>query len=808
MAESEHPFPFIENNLHRDLLQAAGFHSVKDITRGSALEFEKKMVSLPADQAAQIYQSSRTLSDTLDQLTRAAQLSNDPIIRALPGFDSRATATQAREKARAILGDASPFESFTPLPENQHYADPAGIQSLFSPGRYLAVLYGQAKKLGADLDTRRPDLRTLTLNNTSMLTQLPALKILKDVLVLRGGNNEQTLYSTLKTTFYPQSLPYDDDQTKLQLALENRNLTLTQLWWQFDPDNILREDHLLSTMAQLKLTPEYHQHNRFLEKTFYKPGNVPALYGVNDINNLATLDKFARQVGISIDTAQEIGSTAFIQSLLSETEQKSKDTAWLKNVKCLAAADYFIRLSSRTRLSINDLDILFSLTSGQSDIVPLIAFVVCEYLRLNQKYGLTASEFSVLMGNANPPASKGEVPYYDQHFINPSTGEKLALGDSIKISFNLGSADAIREQLSQILGITEEECAAIYSAHIHPGKENDTKIALTSSVLSRFCFYVRGPALLGISRTTAGKLCQLRSTNATLDKPQNTLHTLLAFRAMEDSLAWAVSEQCPPDQILVMLASDSGNGDATFIAQMQARIATREKEQQTLSQFLSSVFRLSPDVMAALLKWPQKSGTAPIEVSGTPELTDNQIFHLSQLVLIARWGQLNAEDIQLLSDPVLAGTDFSGPPTFALLQTIARLNHWKQRIKVPVSQALAYLLGQAGKPIDVDTIVAFEGAEKGNINAVLEGLKKTQPIPPEGTPPRKNPGVTLMTMLWLSDRLALAGQLGISNNTLENLYLLLQFTHKEDKVADPALLKTVADAFFTEKSRNLPGERK
>ncbi|MDR3430365.1 MAG: Tc toxin subunit A [Rouxiella aceris] len=822
MAKSEQFFPFIDNDQHRDLLQAAGYYSVKDIMQNSADEFANKMDPLPADQAAKIYQTSRDLSATLEQLARTVQLSNDPVINQLPGFGSTDTASQGYEKARSILGSNNVFENFFPPPGTAHYADPASIQSLFSPGRYLAVLYEHTTKVNPQINTRRPDLKSLQLNNRTMLTQLPALNILKDVLVQLSGKKEFELYPLLTDAFYPQTLPYDDDQTKLQLALESRNLTLTQLWWQFDPDNILTEDHLLATMAQLKLTPKYHQKNRFFEAYDYQPGQVTDLYGVDNISELADLDAFARQSGITADKAEEIGGSLSVQSCLQDEDPTGKEETgqqkttldnksggekktgsvknWRSNSQCLAIADYFIRLSSRTNLSINDLDILFSLVGKQTDVVPLTAFVVCEYLRLNQKYGLTASEFSVLMGNVNPPVSQGEAPYYDQHFIAPQTGQSLPLNGNTRISFDLKKKDDLRAQLSAVLGITEEECATLYDSHLRKG--NETDIVLTSPIMSRFCFYVRSPLLLGVSRTVAGKLCQYRSTDVNLNRPQNTLHTLLAFRAIEDTLAWAKAEQCSPEQIAIMLSPQATASDIAFIKQVQNRIEGRDKTLMTLAQFLAPVFQISPDIMNALLGWLNRASTSLSATAETSELTPDQLYRLSQFVLITRWGRLNAKEIQLLSDSSITGAHFSSPPQFRLLQTIARLNHLKKRVKVPPSQVIDYLLNLPAGPIDTATLVTFEGAAKGNINAALRGLEVSLGLEPSDPPPQK----TLMALLWLSERLALATQLGISNNTLEILYTLLQFTHKEDHIVNSSpALKQVADALFTKKS-NIAGE--
>ncbi|PFO77752.1 hypothetical protein COJ88_31755, partial [Bacillus cereus] len=104
------------------------------------------------------------------------------------------------------LGGGADFEDLFPERSPEGYAESASIQPLFSPGRYLTVLYKIARQLHnpenkLHIDNRRPDLQSLILSEDNMNTEVSSLDILLDVL---QPNVSSTLES-LKDTYYPMT---------------------------------------------------------------------------------------------------------------------------------------------------------------------------------------------------------------------------------------------------------------------------------------------------------------------------------------------------------------------------------------------------------------------------------------------------------------------------------------------------------------------------------------------------------------------------------------------------------------------------
>ncbi|CNF35960.1 Tc toxin subunit A [Yersinia kristensenii] len=208
---------------HMRLLNHAGYLSVFDILSQERTAFIKSLPDISIHESQHIYSEARQRAESLKSLYRAWQLRQEPVIAGLKKLSPTLSQPLYGALARNIAGDGD-FSDL--LSRSSDYADAASIQSLFSPGRYAAALYRVAQTLhptSSDLhiDQRRPDLKNLILSETTMHQQVTALDILLDVLL--GG---ETKLATLTNTYFPMTLPYDDNLTQINAALNSQSRTL------------------------------------------------------------------------------------------------------------------------------------------------------------------------------------------------------------------------------------------------------------------------------------------------------------------------------------------------------------------------------------------------------------------------------------------------------------------------------------------------------------------------------------------------------------------------------------------------------
>lgn len=212
-------------------LNQSGYQTVFDITSESLLEFEKNNPEIPSSDAREIYKLAVQRTENLRMLFKAWQLHNDPVVKGIPKLSSNIGVLGMRSALKRSLGEGTDFEDLFPERSLEGYAESASIQSLFSPGRYLTVLYKIARQLHnpgnkLHIDNRRPDLQSLILSEDNMNTEVSSLDILLGVL---QPDSSSTLES-LKDTYYPMTLPYDDDLTQINAVAESHSTDLLGIW--------------------------------------------------------------------------------------------------------------------------------------------------------------------------------------------------------------------------------------------------------------------------------------------------------------------------------------------------------------------------------------------------------------------------------------------------------------------------------------------------------------------------------------------------------------------------------------------------
>ncbi|QEL82825.1 toxin (plasmid) [Bacillus sp. JAS24-2] len=212
-------------------LNQSGYQTIFDITSETLKDFQEKNSKIPSSDAKEIHQLAVQRKENLMMLFKAWQLHNDPVARGIPKLSSNTKLEGMRTALGRSLGGGADFEDLFPPRSPEGYAEASSIQSLFSPGRYLTVLYKIARQLHntddkLHIDNRRPDLQSLILGTDNMNKEVSSLDILLDVLQSNGSGK----MNSLKDTYYPMPLPYDDDLAKINAVAEARLTNLRGIW--------------------------------------------------------------------------------------------------------------------------------------------------------------------------------------------------------------------------------------------------------------------------------------------------------------------------------------------------------------------------------------------------------------------------------------------------------------------------------------------------------------------------------------------------------------------------------------------------
>jgi hypothetical protein len=205
-------------------LNKAGLQSVFDICALSRTAFVRSLPDISAKDARKIYRDARQRADGLKSLYRAWQLRHEPVLSKLNKLVPAPSEAVLDALQRNIGGDGDFSEL---MKRSSEYADAASVQSLFSPARYAAALYRVAGTLHdpsspLHIDNRRPDLKHLILSEDTMNQECSSLDILLDVL----QKDDVSGLNGLKQTYFPMTLPYDDDLAQINTALDAQGRSL------------------------------------------------------------------------------------------------------------------------------------------------------------------------------------------------------------------------------------------------------------------------------------------------------------------------------------------------------------------------------------------------------------------------------------------------------------------------------------------------------------------------------------------------------------------------------------------------------
>ncbi|WP_434523942.1 neuraminidase-like domain-containing protein [Photorhabdus asymbiotica] len=136
------------------------------------------------------------------------------------------------------------------------YVMPGAVSSMFSPAAYLTELYRQAQDLHVQssiyhLDTRRPDLKSLTLSQQNMDDEVSTLSLSNKVLLagiktLPGLENQTKVMQELSTFHLADSMPYHDAYENIRKVIQLQTPIL-------NPFNISPETPIAKLIYQTSL---------------------------------------------------------------------------------------------------------------------------------------------------------------------------------------------------------------------------------------------------------------------------------------------------------------------------------------------------------------------------------------------------------------------------------------------------------------------------------------------------------------------------------------------------------------------------
>jgi hypothetical protein len=183
------------------------------------------------------------------------------------------------------------------------------IASLSSPAAYLTGLYRQARELHSPdasqhLDVRRPDLQSLVLSDSNMNSEVSTLALSTEILT--AAIDDSNLESKLAEATWPCDLPYHAPFNAIASALALQGKRASDL------NNLVVNRRLNpATESALGLGIAPALYNLLLESTDKsaspKKNNgeifnqLLALYGTDDVSELAKVETICQALGISRD---------------------------------------------------------------------------------------------------------------------------------------------------------------------------------------------------------------------------------------------------------------------------------------------------------------------------------------------------------------------------------------------------------------------------------------------------------------------------------------------------------------------------
>ncbi|CNE83804.1 insecticial toxin complex protein [Yersinia similis] len=646
-----------DNAIHQ--LKITNLNTIFDVAAESEAQFIEKVVNASDDKkgatepeltekAKTLYQRAKAEVAHHQAARRAKQLRQDPVLSRINKLafptEPEMPIAKLQVKPRAKMAHSLVDQ----IPERvKEYTDPASIQSLFSPGRYLCKLYNVAKELHEDgnklhIDQRRPDLKDLVLSDSNMNQEVSSLDILLNVLQTKAPLAELTKDTEAHANDVSFTLPYDDNLTVINAVLQDKSTSLREIAALLAENNDPWANPITPALVQEQL------------------GLNPASYALIDI-----------------------------KSPLDDNSAK--------------------RLAHATQLSVEQLqwlnkNAIESSSNKDSPLRPEILTIISEYRRLNQRYGLSVDPFIAIINAVNTHTNENKTSFFQQVFstLDVDTGFNFrdqgsweviirkALGitaeELLRIAeycFGKSSISNVKmnsKKFSQLyrmaiiprtLGVSFSQAEYLWQLYSKPDENIMEKIA-------------QGNAL-----TIIDAIIVLENTLQWMSQQKLDVITLQAMLTKQYSTA-------ATPELFNFLSN---------IYQTLGKQVYSESLKPNLYRSLANGFHLKAKVVAGLVNWLAKNDTeftlesfwqniamTFAEESSLHQLEVHQPLiiqcqKLSQYVLIAQWAELSEQEIELILLPNGIDNRGSAPsPSITLLKLLSEFKRWQHEAEVSQSE--------------------------------------------------------------------------------------------------------------------------
>lgn len=480
------PAPPAEGRLNfKQTMAALKLHSVFDIIRLSRTEFIEQVAQHCDDDAGQVYDNACGYAAQLEFLHReqASFSAGEPRHKRRPDSET----------------DAGPTYAALFKENWSAFCEASSIAALDSPAAYLRALHlfaeqveksGKGTRKRNTLAIRRPTLKSMVIDNSSVSRQLPMLTIVNETLnehLQTHLNQNSDVYKSksvnevLAITRYPFDLPFDLAHQQCLLGLNGNKPGLGELNYRLSlslplgqlPSNAYGKVHHEAYEAQRLLSELSPEQQTLLTEPFWTASKsaFDAHYGSGE-TELNKLAHFLQQTGLTSTQADELLARGKYLPYLSNntpsapintdlthfygvcyvngTGSNSSTRLDLKanengqivllnsTVERFDRLQRMIRLQRWIKLPYAQLDNLM-LSARLCEENPGVTFTINDntlrvlgvYRYLNRRYGLQAEEFSALLYQLPVHAVGNIDSLFDRVFNKGQLNEQsLQLDDS------------------------------------------------------------------------------------------------------------------------------------------------------------------------------------------------------------------------------------------------------------------------------------------------------------------------------------------------------------------------------------------
>ena len=310
-AEGRHDF--------KQTMAALNLHSVFDIIRLSRTEFIEQVAQHCDDDAGLAYDNACGYATQLEFLHReqASLSADEPRHKRSPDSET----------------DAGPTYAALFKENWSAFCEASSIAALDSPAAYLRALHlfaeqveksGKGTRMRNTLAIRRPSLKSMVIDNSSVSRQLPMLTIVNETLnehLQTHLNQNSDVYKSksvnevLAITRYPFDLPFDLAHQQCLLGLTDNKPRLGELNYRLSlslplgqlPSNAYGKVHHEAYEAQRLLSELSPEQQTLLTEPFWTASKsaFDALYGSGE-TELNKLAHFLQQTGLTSTQADEL----------------------------------------------------------------------------------------------------------------------------------------------------------------------------------------------------------------------------------------------------------------------------------------------------------------------------------------------------------------------------------------------------------------------------------------------------------------------------------------------------------------------